>query len=136
MFEIFEHTADVGIRVRAASWEQLFVDAAKGLFSVLLANPNAIQPLQEMAFTIPGHEYDDLLLDWLCELLYVFSTRRLVFGEFELRRMPDGIAAQARGEPLDRARHQPHVEIKAITYHGLKVERTEDGWLAEVIVDI
>jgi len=136
MFEIFEHTADVGIRVRAAGWEQLFVDAAKGLFSILLANPDAVEPLQELAFTISGHEDEDLLLDWLCELLYVFSTRRLVFSEFEVRRTPEGIAAAARGEPLDSCRHRPNVEIKAITYHGLKVERRGDEWLAEVIVDI
>jgi len=136
VFEVFEHTADVGIRVRASTWEEVFIDAAKGLFSILLANPEAIQPVQELAFTIPGNRDDDLLLDWLCELLYVFSTRKLVFGEFEVQRTGEGIAALARGESLDRARHQPHVEVKAITYHGLKVERTDEGWLAEVIVDI
>ena len=37
---------------------------------------------------------------------------------------------------MDAVRHQLDVEIKAVTWHGLKVERTSDGWLAEVIVDI
>lgn len=136
MFEVFDHTADVGIRVRAATREQLFADAAKGLFSILLANPEAIQPLQEVAFSVPGDRDEDLLVDWLGELLYVFSTRRLVFGEFEVQRTAEGIDGRASGEPLDCGRHQPHIEIKAITYHGLKVEQTCDGWLAEVIVDI
>ena len=36
----------------------------------------------------------------------------------------------------DQARHALAHEVKAITYHRLKVERTADGWLAEVIVDI
>ncbi len=136
MFEMMEHTSDVGIRVRANRWEDLFVDAAKGLFAVLLAKPEEIDPVQQVDLIIPGQEDDELLLDWLRELLYIFATRRLVFCEFEVRRTTEGIAARALGEPLDQHRHQPQIEVKAITYHGLKVERTEDGWLAEVIVDI
>ena len=48
----------------------------------------------------------------------------------------DGLEGEAWGEPMDPARHEPNHEVKAITYHGLKVEKTADGWLAEVIVDI
>ncbi len=48
----------------------------------------------------------------------------------------DGLTGVAWGEPLDHTRHELAHEVKAITYHGLRVERTADGWLAEVIVDI
>jgi SHS2 domain-containing protein len=136
MFEIFEHTADIGIRVRAASLEELFADAARGLFSVIAANLDAVQPLQAIAFTIAGERYDELLLDWLDELLFTFDTERLLFRDVDVQFGPAGITATARGEPIDRARHELNMEVKAITYHGLKVERDGDGWLAEVIVDI
>jgi SHS2 domain-containing protein len=136
MFEIFEHTADVGIRVRAATLEELFADAAKGLFSIIVANPEAVRPLQEITFTIAGDQHDELLIDWLDELLYTFDTKRLLFREFGVQPTTEGISASARGEPIDRARHDLHMEVKAITYHGLKVDRDGDGWLAEVIVDI
>jgi len=136
MFELFEHTADVGIRVRAGSLEKLFADAACGLFSVLAANLDAVQPLQEVAFAVQGDRHDDLLFDWLAELLYTFATKRLVFCHFEVAVTPTGLTAVARGEPMDCDRHGLHVEVKAITYHGLKVERAGDGWLAEVIVDV
>lgn len=136
MFEIFEHTADVGIRVRAATLEQLFADAACGLFSIIVANPETVRPLQEIAFSIAGDRYDELLLDWLDELLFTFDTKRLLFREFDVTRFPEGISSRARGEPIDRSLHELHMEVKAITYHGLKVEREGDGWLAEVIVDI
>jgi len=136
MFEIFEHTADIGIRVRAGSLEDLFADAARGLFSVVAANLDAVRPLQEIAFTIAGERHDDLLLDWLDELLFTFNTKRLLFAEFEVQLSPAGLTATARGEPIDRARHELNMEVKAITYHGLKVDRDGDGWLAEVIVDI
>lgn len=136
MFEIFEHTADIGIRVRAACLEGLFGDAARGLFSIIAANLEAVRPLQEMAFTVTGERHDDLLFDWLDELLFTFDTKRLLFVEFDVQFSSTGLTATARGEPIDRARHELNMEVKAITYHGLRVERDGDGWLAEVIVDI
>ena len=60
----------------------------------------------------------------------------MLFGRFEVHVRNDGLTATAWGEPLDPARHVLSHEVKAITYHELKVERTADGWLAEVIVDI
>lgn len=136
MFEYFEHTADVGIRVRAASLEQLFAEAARALFSLLTANLDAVQPLQQMDWVIPGQQPDELLVDWLDELLFAFSTKHLLFGQFEVTFEPERLRATARGEPVDPDRHQIHGEVKAITYHGLKVEPADGGWLAEVIVDV
>jgi SHS2 domain-containing protein len=136
VYETFEHTADIGIRARAANLNDLFADAARGLFSVIVANPESIRPLEETKFRIAGDRYDDLLFDWLAELLYVMATRRMVFSDLDVRVEPGGLAATARGEPIDPQRHQLDVEVKAITYHGLKVQQERDGWLAEVIVDI
>jgi SHS2 domain-containing protein len=136
MYETFEHTADIGIRVRATELNGLFEDAARGLFAVLVANPDAVRPVQEVSFRIEAQRLDDLLFDWLAELLFVFETRRLLLGEFHVEVQGDRLEATARGEPIDPQRHQLDMEVKAITYHGLKVERDGDGWLAEVIVDL
>ncbi len=136
MYETFEHTADIGIRVRAADLDGLFADAARGLFSVMVTNLDAVRRVEKVAFSISGDRRDDLLFDWLAELLYTFATRRLVFSDFEVRVESGGLAATARGEPIDRTRHQLDVEVKAVTYHGFKVQQDAGGWLAEVIVDI
>ena len=136
MYETFEHTADIGIRARAGSLNDLFADAARGLFSVMVSNPESIRPLEDFPFRVQGDRYDDLLFDWLDELLYAFATRRVVFGDFDVRVEPGGLSATARGEPIDLRRHHLDVEVKAITYHGLKVQPEGDGWLTEVIVDI
>ncbi len=77
-----------------------------------------------------------LLFDWLSELLYIYETRHLLLAHFEVTVGEAGLAATARGEPIDHGRHQIDHEVKAITYHGLKLERQGEGWLAEVIVDI
>jgi SHS2 domain-containing protein len=136
MYETFEHTADLGLRVRAPGLDGLFVEAAQALFAAILEDPNAAQPRQRIDVHVEGDEREYLLFDWLRELLYRFDAERLVFGRFEAHVRADGLTGAAWGEPLDPARHALAHEVKAITYHGLRVEQTPDGWLAEFIVDI
>lgn len=136
MFEVFEHTADVGIRVRADDLPGLFCDAAKALFSVIVVNLDQVRPVEEAAFRVEGRQHDELLHDWLDELLFTFATRHLLFCEFHVELGDGGLSAIARGEPVDTARHELDSEVKAITYHGLQVEALPDGWTAEVILDL
>lgn len=136
MYETFDHTADIGLRIRAADLDGLFVEAAKGLFSLIVENPSAIRSLEESTFQVTGSETDYLLFDWLNELLYRFETGGMLFWEFDVHVTDEGITATARGERADTERHQLAHEVKAITYHHLKVEETAEGWLAELIVDI
>lgn len=136
MYELFEHTADLGLRVVAPDLDTLFNEAAAGLFSMIVEDPSGDGAGRELDFAIPGRRRDLLLFDWLSELLYVFEVKRLLLGEFDVRVQEDGLRARARAWPLDFARHRLVHEVKAVTYHHLRVEATESGWLAELIVDI
>jgi SHS2 domain-containing protein len=136
MFETFEHTADLGLRVRAADLNTLFAEAAAALFSVLVEDLGTIQPVQILGLQLAGEDREFLLFDWLRELLYRFDTQHLVLSKFEVQVQPTGLEATVWGEPLDPARHALSHEVKAITYHGLRVEAAPDCLLAEVIVDI
>ena len=135
MYEIFEHTADLGLRVRAEDLPELFAEAARGLFAVIAGDLGGIRPVEELRFAVDGDQPDELLRDWLGELLYTFHTRRVLLSQFEVSLGPTGLTAVARGEPIDLARHEIDVELKAVTYHGLKVVQEDSGWMAEVIVD-
>lgn len=135
-FEVFEHTADLGIRVTASSEDELFAEAARALFSVIVANPDSVQPVVEKAVEVAGDQRDYLLFDWLTELLYLFESQQLLLAEFTVRLEAHGLRGIARGEPLDRERHQLDHEVKAVTYHRLRVQSTALGWQAEFIVDI
>jgi SHS2 domain-containing protein len=135
-YETFEHTADLGLRVRADDLGALFSDAAIGLFSMIVVDLGAVRPTQSVTIALQGPPSELLLFDWLNELLYIYEVRRLLLCDFDVRVNADGLDATARGEPIDPARHVLDHEVKAITYHGLKLERQENGWLAEVIVDI
>ena len=134
--ERFEHTADVGLRIRAAGFAALLEEAGRALFDLMIANLDEVRPLVRVQVRLDALPADDLLHDWLTELLYFFSARRLVLCRFQVALYDGRLEATAEGEPLDLARHQPGMEVKAITYHGLKVESSADGWLAEVIVDL
>ena len=136
MFEMFEHTADLGLRVTASSREQLFNDAARGLFSMMVTNLDEVDLVVERAYEIRGREDDYLLFDWLNELLYTFESEKLLLAKFHVSIEAGTLQASAVGEVMDLRKHRMEHEVKAITYHGLRVEQVDDAWLAELIVDI
>lgn len=136
MHEYFEHTADLGLRVTAPTLNGLFAEAATGLVGMIVENLDAVQPSRTVEIKIEGTDPEYLLFDWLSEVLFKFESEHLVLARFDVTVNDAGMIATCQGEPLDRSRHQLGHEVKAITYHGLKVEQTADGWVAEVIVDI
>lgn len=136
MYETFEHTADLGLRIRAADLNTLFAEAAQGLFAAIVEDLDTVAPVRRLDVTITGTEREYLLFDWLKELLYHFDAEHLLLSRFEVEIDAGSLRGSAWGEPLDRSRHELAHEVKAITYHGLRVEPDAGGWLAEVIVDI
>ncbi|NOX57074.1 MAG: archease [Planctomycetes bacterium] len=136
MYEIFDHTADIGLRVRAEQLEQLFEEAGRGLMAALIDNPEDVQPIEGQTIRVEGRELDYLMVDWLSELLFLFEQEARVFAQFRVRIDEKGLTAAVRGERLDPDRHRVLQEIKAITYHNLKVEWQPGGWLAEIILDV
>ena len=135
-FETFEHTADLGLRVRADDLNTLFAEAARGLFSMIVPDLDSVRPSQTVSISVPGELSELLLFDWLNELLYTYEVRHLLLCRFDVCFVQGGLTATANGEPIDRARHVLDHEVKAITYHGLTLRQHAGHWLAEVIVDI
>jgi SHS2 domain-containing protein len=136
MYEQFEHTADLGLRIIAPNLNQLFAEAGECLFSVIVDDPTAIRERSEFTLAIEGTDKAYLLFDWLKELLLRFDRDGMLFTRFEVSVRDDGLSARIAGEPFDPARHALLREVKAITYHDLIVEESAEGWQAEVIVDI
>jgi SHS2 domain-containing protein len=136
MYELFEHTADLGLRVRAADLNTLFGEAAACLFSAVVEDLDTVEPVIAVNIELTGGDREFLLFDWLRELLVRHDTERMLFARFAVTVHDTGLNATAWGEVIDTARHTLSHEVKAITYHELRVEPTADGWLAEVIVDI
>ncbi len=136
MHELFEHTADLGLRATAPTLDSLFAEMAACLACAMVEEPAVVQPVVDVKIEIAGTNRDFLLFDWLKSLLMQFDEEHLLFASFEVQVNDTGLTAIARGELYDPARHVLAHEVKAITYHELKVEPTTAGWIAELIVDI
>src|SRR5208283_1673268 len=128
MHETFEHTADLGLRIRAPDLDTLFAEAAEVLFETIVDDLSTIEPKQRVDIHLTGDDREYLLFDWLSELLYRFEVEHLLFRRFEVKVRPDSLDGTAWGEAVDRSRHALAHEVKAITYHNLCVEQTADGW--------
>src|SRR5216117_2736173 len=125
-FEVFEHTADIGLHVTAATIEELFADAGRGVASLIIENSDTIDLRQTVTINLDAENVEGLFVDWLRELIYRFEIDHLLFREFSIQ-LRDGnrrLRAECRGEPADWTRHEPDNELKAVTYHQLRVART------------
>ena len=140
MYETFEHTADLGLRIRAADLPSLFREAAEALRAAIAEPRPEGAPAARHALDLGSERLEWLLFDWLGELLYLSDRDRVVLRALELdvERASDGwrLRAVAGAWPLASTNLRPLHEVKAITYHALRVERDGDAWLAEVVVDI
>jgi SHS2 domain-containing protein len=135
-YEVIDHTADLGIRVTGDSLEKVFENAGLALFD-LLADFKSIKPDTRMSFSLKAEDTEELFVQWLRELLYLFFGRKRVFCAFEITRLTKtDLTVTGWGERFDSNRHRMLTEIKAVTYHELSVSRTESGWLAQVIFDV
>lgn len=135
-FEVLEHTSDVGVRVYGVSFAELLKNAALALMS-LIADRESVRPDEEVAFEAEAETGEELLIKMLSEILYLHEVRKMVFADADLE-LTDGykLRGRLRGEKTDVSRHELLQDIKAATYHNLKIERVNDRFMAEIIFDI
>src|SRR3989338_2181018 len=138
LYEFFDHTADIGIRARGATLAELFEQLARGL-TALIAEDSVLQPREARAIRLSAADAESLLLAWLQELLFWFSTDRFLPVDYALEEVtPTSLRGTVRGERFDPVRHVQGRggEGIAITRHRLSVRREDSAWTGEVIVDI
>ena len=140
MFETFDHTADLGLRVVGGSLNELFAEAATGLTSLTVADVGSVVVAQERTLQIDSPDLEYLYFDWLSELLFLFESDGWLSASAEVEVTGNSLRGVVCGETFCEERHRRSHEVKAITYHELSVaSQQRDGkesWSAEVIVDI
>ena len=135
-FRILEHPADIGFEAFGSTREEVFANAARALFHLIL-DLDSVEPRREVEVQVVGSDPASLLVNWLSELLYLNDAEGWLFSEFEVERLnARSLTAQVRGEKFDRTRHRAKLQVKAITYHQFELARTAEGWQARVYVDI
>ena len=135
-WEAFEHQADIGLAVEAPDGESLFVEAGIALLSLVCDIERVVE---RASFELTGEAggVEELLVDWLNDILYLFEGEQVVCRRIEFPAWtPTAYRALLHGEPADPRRHELRGIVKAATYHGLAVERGATRWSARIILDV
>ncbi|MFO7990950.1 MAG: archease [Thermoplasmata archaeon] len=134
-YEVIDHTADVGIHAKGKDLDEAFQETALGMFSII-ADLDKVDAVGEFEIELEADGWDNLLVDFLSELIFLFEVEDVVFSDFEVRLEEDEkkrLSCRAMGEKIDHEKHDFDTEIKAVSYHELKVNTDGD---IEVIFDI
>ena len=135
-YETFDHTADIGIRAWGSKFTEVFEEAAKALFSVMV-DLSTVSARWKLKIELTADSSEELFFAWLNELLFIFDTKHLLLSEFKVLNLgPRNLTAAAAGEMLDNLKHALGREVKAVTRHQFKLTRSRSRYLAEVILDI
>jgi SHS2 domain-containing protein len=135
-FEIWDHTADVGIIVHGENLKALFENAGEAFFH-LITDLRKVRRRIERRVNIRAESLDRLMVDWLSELLYLHDVENLLFKGFKVDSVgEDGLKAVVKGEPFQEGVHVIKAEVKAVTYHQIEVRQKNRGWRARVILDL
>jgi SHS2 domain-containing protein len=136
-FEFFDHTADIGARIYGKSLAELFENAARAMYNALGRLHKPESNLHK-TIEIQAESSEDLMHDWLADLLYEIDVNHVLYDDFEMHELTArSLKATLHGGPIDFALSQTNEEIKAVTYHQLRVESLPDGsWCATVIFDV
>jgi SHS2 domain-containing protein len=136
-YRIFDHTADLGVEVTAATLEELYAGEAFAVFD-LLTDLRAVRAAGSRRIEAVGEDPADLLVNFLREALYAWNGEGFLMKRCTVRFLsPARIEAVLEGESFDPVRHRIRKEIKAVTYHQGSVRETpEGGWVARVIFDV
>lgn len=135
-YELFDHTADVGLSATADTLGELFEALAECLADFICPRA-AVQPRERRDVTIEAEDVEALAVDFLAAVLNVIQTDRFMIASVRVSAISSGcVAAELTGEPYDAARHEIHTEVKAVTYHMLCVARREGRWNGQVVLDL
>lgn len=132
-YELLEHTADVLVKAYGKDLEECFANAAYALFDQMV-DASEVRPLEGVDLDAEGHDLESLLYNFLSEFLYLRDARQMVFSEFQVSLDGLRLRCRCKGERFDHGRHRPRHEVKAITYHMLRVDPEEPS--VTVIFDI
>jgi SHS2 domain-containing protein len=135
-YTLIDHTADIGIDVLGNSLQELFANAAYALFDII-TDISKVERKTEYQVTVTGIDREQLLVNWLSELLYMHDVKNLLFQDFCITNIRENqLSASVWGEVFREDKHVIKTEIKAVTYHALSVFQENKQWKARVIFDL
>jgi SHS2 domain-containing protein len=135
-FEVIDHTADIGIVVYGADIKQVFANAALGLFTLMADLDNLKEDIKR-EIEMSAEDVEVLLVEWLNELIYISEVEHIIFKRFEINELSNTkLKATCFGEKIKPGQHRLKREIKAATYHMLRLNKDDGGYKVQIIFDV
>ena len=138
-YTFLDHTADVLFQAQAPTLNQLFEQCALAVEETQV-EIQKLEPKKTVTFSLEAKNVESLLFQFLDELLFYKDAEQVLFSQFQVRIKKNAgkflLTCRAQGELLDVQKHQPKVDVKAITMHLFEVEKISRGWKAQVLIDI
>jgi SHS2 domain-containing protein len=135
-YRIFDHTADLGLEIYGTDARELFLNAAIAVFDNM-TELDCVTVQDNRHFTVEGSDREDLLINFLREILYMYNGEGFLLKDCSISEINDHhVMGTVRGQVFDPKQHRIKMEIKAVTYHQVKVEETPHGWKGRVIFDV
>lgn len=132
-YEPVEHTAETGIRAFGSGLDEIFANAAYGMFD-LMTDLSKVKPKGEFEVRLEAGDLQAIMVDWLTNLLFIHETHGVYLSEFQVHIEGKSLSAKVMGEKIDRRRHRPRLAVKAVTYHMMDID--PKAGQATVLLDV
>lgn len=135
-YEILDHTADISVKIKAASLRGIFIESSVAMMD-LICKIEKVKALKSFNINVSGISNEQLLVNWLQELLFLHEVKNFLFSKFTIKSLKNGLlTGSATGEKLDSSRHELLNHIKAVTYNNLEITKDNGNFVTRITFDI
>ena len=135
-YRITTHQNELAVRIVGNSQADLFANSGFALFDVL-SDIDKIEAAERLSLEVEGSDRDDLMVNWIRELLYLYQGSGYLLKEFKISEVKDTLVkADVAGEKIDPDRHEIKQEIAAVAFHKSRMQKTGNQWIAQVIFEV
>ena len=135
-YRITTHQNELAVRIVGNSQADLFANSGFALFDVM-SDIDKIEATERLSLEVEGSDRDDVMVNWIRELLYLYQGGGYLLKEFKINEVNDtSVKAEVAGEKIDPDRHEIKQEIAAVAFHKSRMQKTGNRWIAQVIFEI
>lgn len=135
-YRLMARQSALAVKVIGNSQADLFANSAFALFDVM-TDVEKIELKEHLPLVVEGADRDDLMVNWMRELLYLYQGSGYLLREFQVREVKDTLVkAEVCGEKIDPDRHEIKKEVAAVAYHQSRMEKTGNQWTAQLVFEV
>ena len=135
-YRITTHQSELAVRITGNSQADLFTNSAFALFDVMTDIAN-VETKESIPLEVEGSDRDDLMVNWMRELLYLYQASGYLLRDFKIIEVKDtSVKAEVSGEKIDPDRHEIKQEIATVAFHKSRMEKTGNQWIAQLIFEL